>query len=267
MTQEFRIQDLQDVQQLEVFFNNYAQTIVGKPYCGHLPKEYLSALFTHCRLTPNNLRLLYAVLDLEFTFLFMLADTQLAGGTWNQRFAPEHTNQESVLQDFGNFRGKMEILRGFTSFAYRCRAFWDKYMGILVLLQDDSQYDRFTDARSRKRTFRKIASAWEGFPNHVHRAVAECLLDRGLRKVLAKGQQEILAVQGLPYPNPTLDIFLGFIESLDTIRTAEAHGPGILRKFALAMSPLEESRDFELIGDWNIANKLMHALRDTILES
>ena len=67
----------------------------------------------------------------------------------------------------------MDILGGLTSFSYRCRAFWDKYMGILVLMYATEHYDRFFKARSRKKTFMKIAGNWNDFSPAIRKGLGQ----------------------------------------------------------------------------------------------
>ena len=47
-----------------------------------------------------------------------------------------------------------------TSFALRCRAFWDKSMGILFLIYDESNYEKFARKKSRKGFFKERAGSW-----------------------------------------------------------------------------------------------------------
>ncbi len=76
-----------------------------------------------------------------------------------------------------------------------------------------------------------------------------------------------------PPSRPTADSIPPFhehlvqiIDTLDTVRTSEAHGTGMLRKSSLSMFPLHESKDAWLINHWNIANGFTHRLRRTLLD-
>ena len=72
--------------------------------------------------------------------------------------------------------------------------------------------------------------------------------------------------EGIAFPSPFIETFLELIENLDIIRTAEAHGTGMLRKWSLSTLPLEKTRDFGLINHWNMANDFMKALQKTLLD-
>lgn len=43
----------------------------------------------------------------------------------------------------------------------------------------------------------------------------------------------------------------------NSFRTAEAHGPGILRKWTLSMESIDENPELELLGFWNEARQMM----------
>ena len=192
-------------------------------------------------------RLFVAVYDLELTFLFMEIDTCSAAGVHNLQFAPGRPYEDSVpLLDDGTFAGKMDTLQHLTAFALRCRAFWDKVMGVLVLLCDPANYEYFAKASSRKRCFAKYAAVWPDPPPHLLRFLEDPNF-RGLD------------------PNPRFpQILERVMEHLEAIRTAEAHGTGTLRKSTLGTGPFGGSGHAPLLAHWNIAHGTMRALRRTI---
>ena len=192
-------------------------------------------------------RLFVAVYDLELTFLFMEIDTCSAAGIHNLQFAPGRPYEDSVpLRGDGAFAGKMDTLQHLTAFALRCRAFWDKVMGVLFLLYDPANYEAFAKASSRKRFFAKYAADWPDPPPHLLRFLEDPNF-RGLD------------------PNPRFPQILERVMGhLDAIRTAEAHGTGTLRKSTLGTGPLSESGQASLLAHWNIALGTMRALRRTI---
>ena len=142
--------------------------------------------------------------------------------------------------------GKMDTLEHLTAFALRCRAFWDKVMGVQFLLCDPAKYEAFAKNSSRKRFFAKHATDWPDPPSHLIRFLEDPNF-RGLD------------------PNPQFpQILERVMENLDAIRTAEAHGTGMLRKSTLGTLPIVESDHATLLTHYNIALGTMRALRRTL---
>ena len=207
---------------------------------------YLHDLFSYAQREGAN-RLFTSVYDLEITFLFMEMDICSVAGTHNLQFAPGRPHENSVpLLDDAAFAGKMDTLEHLTAFALRCRAFWDKVMGVLFLLCEPVKYEGFAKARSRKRFFAKCAAEWPDPPPHLLRFL------------------EDPAFRGFD-PNPRFPRILEqAMEHLDAIRTAEAHGTGTLRKSTLGTGPIGESGHATLLAHYNIALGTMRALRRTL---
>ena len=261
----FSIQSLEEVKQFDSLFDRYAAARThssGDP----VTKDYLTLLYLHCQKHCATGRLFNAVVDLEFTYLFMHMDVGKCAGIWNERFSPKHPQIDSVLQDFHKFSGKMDILCSFNSFAFRCRSFWDKYLGILILLYDEEKYDQYFKGQSRKKTFKKIANEWSEISPHIRKSLSKIVVDQNREKGENATLKRELSNLDIAFPSPFIEMLLELIEGLDTVRTAEAHGTGMLRKWSLSTLPLERTRDFGLINHWNIANDFMKALRKTLLD-
>src|SRR5690606_17453071 len=146
---------------------------------------------------------------------------------------------------------------GLTSFTYRCRAFWDKYMGLLVLIYSPNEYEKYCKAKSRKKKFQSLSNEWISFPIELQESLIQTLQQHPFYNEL-KGKNI--------YPTPFLDILLTFIDQLDNkYRTAEAHGTGAIRKWSLSMLPAEQSQDFALFSHWNIANSMIQGLRQSFI--
>ena len=211
-----------------------------------LQPGYLRDLFSYAQSEGAN-RLFVAVYDLEITFLFMEIDIGSAAGVHNLQFAPGRPYADSVpLFDDAAFAGKMDTLEHLTAFTLRCRAFWDKAMGVLFLLCEPTKYEGFAKAKSRKRFFAKHAASWSDPPPHILRFLEDPNF-RGLD------------------PKPRFpQILEQVMEHLDTIRTAEGHGMGTLRKSTLGTLPIGESGHASLLAHWNIALGTMRALRRTV---
>ena len=260
----FRIDSRQDAETFQDFLNRYCERVCGLG-SATIPAGLLSALFSFSRNHEPGGKLLAAVVDLELTYLFMQRDSHAAAGVWNTVFSPAKSQPTSVLDRFDTFSGKVDILYNFTSFSMRCRSFWDKLMGILFLMYDSDNYERFLKARSRKGFFDRKARSWQTVSPHIRQclikeyhnilslAAKRGIPDHGMGNSSSSILGEVMPV----FPQQLVRI----IDSLDEIRTAEAHGTGALRKWSLAMLPLHESKDFGLLNHWNIANSFMHHLR------
>ena len=255
----FHVQSLEEAQKFSIFLDKYYARRCGNGSTGIIPDQYISTFYSYCQTHCANGQLFNAVVDLELTYLFMKRDCDSSAGIWNQWFSPDKPQVETVLKDLNKFSWKMDILYHFTSFSLRCRAFWDKYMGTLILLYDAKNYDRYFKARSRKNAFIKIVEQWDVFSPHIQKCLAKVLHDQRIHAGLRDKTTELPKDYSIPFPYHFLSTMPALIEALDNIRTAEAHGTGMLRKWSLAMFPLDKSRDFGLINHWNIANSFMHS--------
>lgn len=170
-------------------------------------------------------RVFTALLDLYLTLHLIEFDMSSVGGTWNSLFSKGKLEGGSILDSQSKFFGKMDIHRFATSYVLRYRAIWDKLMGFFILYFAPKEYDSFCKSKSKKKAFRNIASAVSALPNEFVTAI----LDR--------------------------------IEEFDNnFRTAEAHGTGIVRKWALTMEGMEDNPFIELFGHWNVLNAVCHTV-------
>ena len=265
----FRINSLQDAETFETFLNKYCSRTCGSR--DTIPAGYFATLFHYTRDHRLCGKLLAAAVDLELTYIFMMRDSLGAAGVWNQAFSPGHPNPTSVLDRFDSFAGKIDILYNLAAFAFRCRSFWDKFMGILFLLYDEDNYESFVKAKSRKKYFKERAGSWSSLSPHIRQCltkvygdIVSVALKRGIpdRAAGPPLSREVRATIAPVFPQDLVRL----IDALDDIRTAEAHGTGTLRKWSLAMLPLDESRDFSLLNHWNIANSFMHNIRRVLLD-
>ena len=264
-TETFRIASLQEAEKFAEHLSRYGKAIFSE----YDVRGHLRNIYKYSCACPQDDRidgkLLSAYIDLELTYLFMMKDFHLAGGTHNQLYNAGKIEAGSVLDDFELFSGKMAILYALSAFSLRIRAFWDKYMGVLFLLYENEKYEEYTKARSRKKFFIRNAQEWPGISIHLR----ECLTDI-VRSWPVHAEQTMTELDDgkLPvsFPNPFLKFLGEIIEMADVIRTPEAHGAGFLRKWTLANLPIDRSRDFALMNHWNNGNKFMQALRTTMEE-
>ena len=152
--------------------------------------------------------------------------------------APESPKPASVLDDSYAFAGKLDILYNMTSFTLRCRAFWDKIMGILFLLYDDSNYQAFAQSASRKRFFRKRAGSWPSLSSHLLKSlekvdVVDLAAQPGLPDLAISPPHRPHVASNPPFHEHLTLI----IDTLDNVRTAEAHGAGTPTEVVLRHAP------------------------------
>ena len=262
----FRIHSLNEAEDFEKFLNQYYKTSCDGKINEVIPENYIKILYSYCQEHYANGRLFNAIVDLEITYLFMMKDCFSSGAIWNQLFSKDESAGGSVLEDFDKFAGKMDILYAFTAFAFRCRSYWDKYMGILILLYDGKKYDDYCKARSRKKSFMNIAKNWSVFSPYIQKGLTQIVCNLRIHAGQKDEMTEHLKNHDISFPSPFLEIMNWLIKTLDSVRTAEAHGTGALRKWSLSMLPLSESKDSALYNHWNNANVFMQTLRETIIE-
>ena len=266
-TERFRITSLQDAVNFSAFISRYGDsTISGYNVCDHIRNIYKYSRI-HCEDDRINGKLLNAYVDLELTCLFMSKDVHLAGSTHNQLHTKGKIASGSVLEDFELFSGKVDILNALSALSFRIRAFWDKYMGFLFLLYEWQKYEKFIQARSRRKYFIKNAQMWSEISLHFRKCLTNVVRTWLMHSQNREAVKEIDSLNFVfPFPDPFLRIMNELIEMSDAVRTPEAHGSGYLRKWSLANFPIDRSRDFALINHWNVINEFMHALRTTIGE-
>ena len=266
-TEMFQVSSLQEAEDFATFVSRYGDsTSLGYDIRDHIRNIYNYSHF-HSTSDRINGKLLNAYIDLELTYLFMMKDSLLAGSTHNRLQHTGKTALVSVLNDFDLFSGKMDILYSLSAFSFRLRAFWDKYMGVLLLLYENQKYEKYIKAKSRKSFFIRCAKEWPDISVHLRRCLTNIvrtwLIHSEQRETAKAIDREKFCV---PFPEPFLQILGKVIEMVDAIRTPEAHGAGFLRKWTFANLPIDRSKDFALMNHWNHANKFMQALRTTISE-
>jgi len=211
----FTLNTREEVVQFEDLLDKYATARA------QFPIKHISLVdasdYLHVR--SDGGRIFSALLDIQINFLLIFLDSTSVGGTWNQLFSKGKLEGGSVLDSEAKFFGKMDIHRFNTAYVLRYRALWDKLMGLMILIYAPSEYDSFSGAKSKKRTFMKMAAK--------HKFANQQFLE-DLNKLLT--------------------------EFDDTFRTSEAHGTGVLRKYSFTMESLAQNPQIELIRFWNAVN-------------
>lgn len=246
----FSINSPDEAAKFEAHLQRYASS-TNPSLKGIVPEQLLSVLYAHCS-ERENLRLFYAFLDLQLIWLFVQKGSRLPAGIWNQELLGRIDNPKGILDDFSIFRSRMDILDSFNSISLRFRACWDKYLGILILLYAPDKYERFATSSSRKRMFGKIGrQCGNVISSHILRAIttvtrngliqtsklmANSFTEEQMREL--RDCIEYFRCHDVDFPDPAVDLLSQRIEALDRIRTSEAHGTGMLRKWSLApLSP------------------------------
>ncbi len=244
-----------------------------------IPKTLLSRVYCYCA-EQDDFRLFYAILDLELVWLFSLKDSHSPAGLWNQVLWEHRHSPKTILEDFSTFCARMDILDSFNSISLRLRACWDKYLGILVLLHEPDKYEVYARATSRKRKFTKIAREWEGnISRHIVQAITTVFRNRLVHAHKLFGDKltkkqieetnrciEFFLHHELKYPDPAVDLMTQHIDSIDQVRTPEAHGTGVLRKWSLASLPPDVSKDFSLYNHSNDFSVYMNGLHRSVTD-
>jgi hypothetical protein len=191
----------------------------------HLPRlpEHWSfaEAFDHLGAREPSKRLQTALLDLLLTYAAVHAES----GDWvaSHSRAPRHG---SVHDDARAFAARFDKWRAASSFLIRTRALWDKVMGFLVLYHCPERHEEYRKGRkgSRRKAFRVIA---------------------------AGGAIPSLSEDDLKVMNEIVD-------ALSTVRDAEAHWEGTIRKWAFSTALPHETPEVDLLlTHWNSANHLI----------
>ena len=266
-TEPFRITSLQEALDFAVYISRYGDSILpGYNICDSLRNIYAYSRI-HSEDDRINGKLFNAYIDLELTYLFTVKDVDLASGTYNQLHSKGKIAGDSVLQDFDLFSGKVDILNALSALSFRIRAFWDKYMGILFLLYEGNKYEGFINSRSRKKFFVRNAKKWPKISLQFRKCLTNTVRTWLIHSQRREAVREIDRLKFvMPFPDPFLRIMGELVEMSDAVRTPEAHGSGFLRKWSLANFPIDRSRDFALINQWNVVSEFMNALRATFGE-
>ena len=119
----------------------------------HLPFHSLNLTraFDYCMvLKENGPKLFAALLDLKITIAFLFIDGVKYAPDFNALNRKDGTN---ILENEALFNKKMKMLHHNIDLAIRYRAFYDKFMGVTVMLLKPIKYEDYNNAKSRKKLF------------------------------------------------------------------------------------------------------------------
>lgn len=219
-TQEFSLKEREEVERFAKLIKNYVNEET------HLPFHWidLPRWFDKCMTMEEcGGRLFSAILDLKITFVFIDFYRTIPGfKSINSKESP------NILVDVDVFKEKIVLLHDNIDMAIRFRTFYDKYMGVLVLLLCPDMYKSYLKAKSRKEYFKKIMCGY--------------------------------------IDSDTLDSIFETISCLDErYRTAEVHQTGRMRKWVLGGRDCFVDNAVELGGFFNSILSLSDWL-DTMLD-
>jgi hypothetical protein len=174
-------------------------------------------------------RIMAALVDLKLTFHFFANDFSYAGGVFNEQLHEKVLAGRTEAQIVAS---KILFLRYLNAFVLRCRSFWDKAMGLMVLALNQDEYENFLSSHSRRAAFKKAMQ------NHL--------------------AEESVA---------SIDTLIGVLD--DKFRTAEAHQTGTLRTWIFHKwdpNPINTPFGY-LLGIYNHTFKYAEQISKLLLEN
>ena len=205
--QEFKLNDKSEVIRFNELLENYVYDEI------HISFSAISlpAWFDKCMAIEQGGRLFAALFDLKITVAFLFIDSLKAapdGDSMNRR------DDIDILSNPVLFKKKMKMLHENIDLVMRYRAFYDKFMGVLVLAFCPDEYDSFVKADSRNKEFGKKMT------DHLD-----------------------------PCEIKSLNASISHLD--DTFRTPEVHQTGRMRKWVLSSRDLFLDNEIDLLGYMN----------------
>lgn len=145
--QKFVLHNREEVTSFETMLNKHVETETHLPF----RSLNLTRAFDYCMsLKEDGPKLFAALLDLKITIAFLFIDGIKYAPDFN---ALNRKDRANILEDEALFNKKMKMLHHNIDLAIRYRAFYDKFMGVTVMLLNPSKYEVYNNARSRKKVF------------------------------------------------------------------------------------------------------------------
>lgn len=156
-SQRFTLHNRDEVETFETMLHKHVEAET------HLPFHSLNLVhaFDYCMtLDENGGTLFAALLDLKITIAFLFIDAIKYAPDFN---ALNRKDGSNILEDDALFNKKMKMLHHNIDLAVRYRAFYEKFMGIVILLRNPLQYDYFIDKERKKSTKAKFKDIINGY--------------------------------------------------------------------------------------------------------
>jgi hypothetical protein len=113
--------------------------------------------YKHLQPYSNGGRIFSSLVDLRFNVTALEHELGRIGRIVNEQRQKRSANPGPLLGNEELFLERLALLEANTAYILRYRAILDKIMAIMVLLVAPLEYDNFMGARSRRRSFVKIA--------------------------------------------------------------------------------------------------------------
>ena len=147
ISQKFVLHNREEVTSFETMLNKHLATGTHLPF----RNRNLTRAFDYCMsLKEDGPKLFAALLDLKITIAFLFIDGIKYAPDFN---ALNRKDRANILKEEALFNKKMKMLHHNIDLAIRYRAFYDKFMGVTVMLLNPSKYEVYNNARSRKKVF------------------------------------------------------------------------------------------------------------------
>lgn len=154
-SQRFVLHNREEVLSFEVMLNKHVETETGISFRG----LNLVHAFDYCMtLSENGAKLFAAILDLKITIAFLFIDAIRYAPDFNALNRKDGLN---ILEDETLFNKKIKMLHHNIDLAIRYRAFYDKFMGLTVMLLNPSKYGEYNNTKSsRKKIFPSLVKGF-----------------------------------------------------------------------------------------------------------
>lgn len=153
-SQRFILHNREEVITFETMLNKHVETETHFPF----HSVNLTRAFDYSMaFKENGAKLFAALLDLKITIAFLFID--------GIRYAPDFNalnrkDAANILEDEVLFNKKIKMLHHNIDLAIRYRAFYDKIMGLTIMLLNPSRYKDFNNAKSRKKIFPNLVKGY-----------------------------------------------------------------------------------------------------------
>ena len=222
------LSEIKDIQKFEKYLNKYETEETGYSIKYFSLEKWFDVVSKE---EGDDNRAFFALIDIKLSLSHVFRDMQSVRKVCNENFSKGKLEGDNFLDSYPIFLGKIELHRAIASFVLKYRAMWDKIMGFLILIIVPDAYEKYMTARSRKKRFKDIFSKLESetseFAEEIHTKIT------------------------------TFD---------NKYRTAEAHGTGMVRKYAFEMGLLKDSPLADIVDYWNFLNETVHKI-SKVLES
>lgn len=156
-SQRFSLHSRDEVETFETMLHKHVEAET------HLPFHSLNLIqaFDYCMaLKENGAKLFAALLDLKITIAFLFIDAIKYAPDFN---ALNRKDGSNILEDEALFNKKMIMLHHNIDLAIRYRAFYDKFMGIVIMLKNPSMYGYFINKDRKTSTKTKFKEIINGY--------------------------------------------------------------------------------------------------------